>query len=119
VPWVYLAIEALQAGRDARPMWSHALALIPADDPRRRDSENWQLALGRAIFEIEGRVTPEALALFREAGATSRDPAPWVYQAMAAMQANQDSRHFWAEALARMSPSDPRRAMAAQMSRGE
>jgi cytochrome c-type biogenesis protein CcmH len=77
------------------------------------------LGLGRAMVRIEdGRVTPEALALFERAGSLTNDPAPWLYQATAAMQENRgaDARRLWAEALARMAPDDPRRAMAGRMS---
>lgn len=76
------------------------------------------LGLGRSLVAIEnGRVTPEALALFEQAGALSDDPAPWLYQAMAAMEAGRDARSLWREALARMAPDDPRRAMAEGMIR--
>ncbi len=79
------------------------------------------LGLGRAIVEIEGgRITPEALALFQQAGALTNDPTPWLYQATAAIQEDRgaDARRFWAEALARMAPDDPRREMARRMSTG-
>lgn len=71
------------------------------------------LGLGRALVAIEGRVTPEALALFQQAGALADDPAPWLYQTMAALEAGRDAdaRRFWNEALSRMAPDDPRRAM--------
>jgi cytochrome c-type biogenesis protein CcmH len=85
-------------------------------DPRLAEA---MLGLGRALVRIEdGRVTPEALALFQQAGALTNDPAPWIYQAMAAMEENRetDARAHWAEAYARMSPDDPRRTMARQMS---
>ena len=76
--------------------------------------------LGRALVVIDGRVTPEALALFQQAGMLTNDPAPWVYQAVAAMEDGReaDSRRFWGEALRRMDPNDPRRAMAEEMSSG-
>ena len=47
-----------------------------------------------------GQVSPEALALFQRAGERPNDPTPWVYQAMAAMQAGQDREagRFWGEA---------------------
>lgn len=78
------------------------------------------MGLGRSIVQTEGRVTPEAVAFFRQASELTDDPAPWIYQAMAAMEqgADSDARRFWGEALQRMSPDDPRRAMAQQMSRG-
>lgn len=79
------------------------------------------MGLGRALVRMEdGRVTPEALALFQQAGDLIDDPAPWIYQAMAAMEENRDAdaRRLWGEALARMTPDDPRREMAQRMSRG-
>jgi cytochrome c-type biogenesis protein CcmH len=79
------------------------------------------IGLGRALVRVEdGRVTPEALALFQQAGELTDDPAPWIYQAMAAMQEDReaDMRRLWREALARMGPDDPRREMAARLSSG-
>jgi cytochrome c-type biogenesis protein CcmH len=79
------------------------------------------LGLGRALVTINnGRVTPDALQMFRQAGTLTNDAAPWIYQAMAAMQDNNaaDARRFWGEALSRMAPDDPRREMARQMSTG-
>lgn len=87
-------------------------------DPRLAEA---MMGLGRALVRIEeGRVTPEALALFQQAGGLTNDPAPWIYQAMAAMEQNQtdEARRLWAEALARMAPDDPRRDMARQMING-
>lgn len=70
--------------------------------------------LGRAVVRMEGRLTPEALTLFEQASALTDDPAPWLYQAWAAMEAGRDAdaRRFWGEAVRRMAPDDPRRAMA-------
>ena len=65
---------------------------------------------------------PEALAQFqRVAELRPTDPAPWIYQAMAAMQDNWavDVRRYWGEALRRMAPEDPRREMARRMANGE
>lgn len=78
------------------------------------------LGLARTLWAIEGRMTPEALALFQQAGALTNDPAPWLYQALAAMEEDrgEDAQRFWAEALARMAPDDPRREMARRMSAG-
>lgn len=70
------------------------------------------MGLGRSLVAVEqGRVTPQALDLFRRAGALSDDPAPWLYQAMAAMELGEDARPFWREALSRMDADDPRRQM--------
>jgi len=79
------------------------------------------LGLGRAMVRVDGRVTPESLALFEEAGSLLNDPTPWIYQAMGAMQEGReaDARRFWGEALVRMSPDDPRLEMARRASRGE
>lgn len=80
------------------------------------------MGLGRALVAVNnGQVSPEAVALFQQAAARSDDPAPWIYQAMAAMEQNReaDARRLWAEALARMSPDDPRRDMARRMSTGD
>jgi len=79
------------------------------------------MGLGRAIVRMEdGRVTPEAVAVFQQAAALSDDPAPWIYQAMAAMETGDETnaRRLWGEALTRMAPDDPRREMAARMSSG-
>jgi len=88
------------------------------DQALRRDpnSAEVMLGLGRALVAIEGgRVSPEALGLFQRAGTELPDPAPWMYQAMAAMQSGEDARPFWREALARTPQNDPRRAMLTQM----
>jgi cytochrome c-type biogenesis protein CcmH/NrfG len=78
------------------------------------------IGLGRAIVRMEGRITPEALALFEQAGALTDDPIPWLYQAWGAMESERDAdaRRFWGEALRRMAPDDPRRAMAEQFATG-
>jgi cytochrome c-type biogenesis protein CcmH len=79
------------------------------------------LGLGRAMVRVEGRVTPESLTLFEQAGALLNDPTPWIYQAMGAMQEGReaDARRLWGEALVRMPEDDPRREMARRASRGE
>lgn len=89
------------------------------DAALRRDPRSGEalLGLGRAMVASEdGRVTPEALAVFQQAGELSADPAPWMYQAMGALQAgrDEDARRFWREALSRMAPDDQRRAMVQQ-----
>lgn len=91
------------------------------DQALRRDPDNSEamLGLGRSLVAVEnGRVSPEALALFQRASDNLNDPAPWMYQAMAAMQAGEDATPFWREALARASADDPRRAMLEQMAAG-
>lgn len=94
------------------------------DAALRRDPELPEalMGMGRALVAINnGQVSPEALALFRQVAERSDDPAPWVYQAMAAMQQDNqaDARRYWREALTRMSPDDPRREMARRMIEGE
>ena len=78
------------------------------------------LGLGRAMVQLEGGVSPRALALFQQASQLSDDPVPWIYQAMAAMEAGEgeQARTLWREALMRMAPDDPRRQMAEQMASG-
>lgn len=79
------------------------------------------LGLGRAIVAAEGTVTPEAIAAFQQAGELGDDPAPWIYQAMAAMERNdaEGARRYWGEAFDRMPEDDPRREMAQRMRNGE
>ena len=90
------------------------------DAALRRAPENAEalLGLGRALVRNEGRVTPEALALFQQAAERTNDPAPWIFLAMAAMEDGRaaDARASWAEAARRMRPDDPRLAMAREMS---
>lgn len=92
------------------------------DAALRRDPELAEalMGMGRALVAIEGRVSPEAIALFQQAAARSDDPAPWIYQAMAAMERDDaaGARRLWREALQRMAPDDPRREMAQRMSQG-
>jgi len=81
------------------------------------------LGLGRALMAIEGgTISPEALAAFQQAAALDdADPTPWLYQAIAAMEADDgaEARRFWGEAYRRMGEDDPRREMARRFSRGE
>jgi len=74
-------------------------------DPR---SVEAMMGLGRAMFAMNGRVTPEALALFQQVAASSNEPAPWIYQALAAAQDGRvdDARHLCAEAVRRGAPSE-------------
>lgn len=95
-------------------------AIHAFDAALRRQPENAEalLGLGRAMVRMdEGRVSPEAIAVFQQAAQLTNDPAPWIYQAMAAMEDGRtaDVRRLWGEALQRMAPDDPRRAMAQQM----
>ena len=102
----------LQLGRAADAARSYDAALR-----REPDSPEALMGLGRALVQMDGAPSPQALALFQRAGEVSDDPAPWIYQAWAAMEAGQgdQARRFWREALERMAPDDPRRPMAQQM----
>jgi cytochrome c-type biogenesis protein CcmH len=75
--------------------------------------------LGRAIVEIEGRVTPEAVALFQQATAHSDDPRPWLYLAMHAAEQGDaaEVRRYANEAGSRMTADDPRQEMVRAMNR--
>ncbi len=108
------ALLSLGRPREAAIEFDQVLRLQP-------ESSEALLGMGRAIVALEGRVTPEAQAYFAQAAERTDDPAPWLYQAMAAMQENRqdDARRFWREALARMGPEDPRRAMAERFARGQ
>jgi cytochrome c-type biogenesis protein CcmH len=125
---------ALDNPRDGRPHLFAGEILLSLDRAEeaarqfdaalRRDpcSTETMMGLGRAMVRVAGgRVTPEALAQFQRVAASTNDPAPWIYQAMAAMQNNNtaEARRFWGEAYVRMTPDDPRREMARRMSAGE
>lgn len=120
--------------RDARPHLFAGQILLSQDRAEaaarqfdaalRRDPRSTEamMGMGRAMVRLaDGRVTPEALALFQQVAALTNDPAPWIYQAMAAMQDNRgaDARRFWGEAHRRMTLDDPRREMARRMSAGQ
>lgn len=77
------------------------------------------LGLGRALTAIDGVVSPEAIAAFQQAASLDdADPTPWLYQAMAAMEAGDGpaAQRLWSEAYRRMREDDPRREMALRMS---
>ena len=81
------------------------------DAALRRDPRSLEamMGLGRAMVRIaDGRVTPEALSLFQQVAAQTNDPAPWIYQAMAAMQDRRvgEARRLCAEAVRRGAPSE-------------
>lgn len=108
----------LLLGQGRAPEAARAYDAALRRDPQLVDA---MLGLGRSLVATEqGRVTPEALAIFQQAAQMSDDPAPWIYQAMAAMERNDEaeSRRLWGEALARMPADDPRREMATRMARG-
>lgn len=116
LPHFYSGEVLLSQGRADQAVRAFDMAL-------RRDPENTEamMGLGRAmVAQANGRVTPEAIAVFQQVAARSNDPAPWIYQAMAAMEEGRDAdaRRMWGEALRRMRADDPRRPMAARMSAG-
>jgi cytochrome c-type biogenesis protein CcmH len=92
------------------------------DAALRRDPRSAQATLGlaKAQLAVEGRFTPDVLALFEQAATLSNDPAPWLYRAMAAMEQGRsaDARLLWREALTRMDSDDPRRQMAQRFAAG-
>jgi cytochrome c-type biogenesis protein CcmH/NrfG len=125
---------AKQNPRDPLPHFYTGQLLLRSNQPElaarafdaalRRDPQlaEAKLGLGRALVHIDrNHVSAQALVLFQQAGAALDDPAPWIYQAMAAMQDNRaaDAQRFWGEAYTRMSADDPRREMARRASRGE
>jgi len=103
---------SLGRAREASLEFAEALRIDPT-------SSDAMLGMGRSIAVLNNGVTPEALTFFVQAGEHGNDPAPWIYQAMAAMQDGRtvDAQRLWGEAARRMSADDPRRAMAEQMSR--
>lgn len=114
VAHLYLGEILLRLGRPREAARAFDQAL--RREPRLADA---MMGLGIALSAIDGRTTPDALALFQQAGQLTNDPRPWLYQAMAAMEEGRDAREFWREALARMPPDDPRREMAQRFARGE
>jgi cytochrome c-type biogenesis protein CcmH len=116
LPYFYSGEVLLGQGRAEEAARAYDAAL--RRDPR---SAQTLVGLGRAIVQMEGAVTPEALAAFQQAGEIGDDPVPWIYQAMAAMERDDaaETRRLWGEALVRMAPDDPRRAMAQRMASGE
>ncbi len=132
--WLAILAEAAKANPDdAGPLFMTGQVYLanrrPEDAARafdaalRRDplSAPALLGLGRALMAAnQGSIPPEALAAFQQAAALDdADPTPWLYQALAAMEANngEDARRLWGEAHRRMSADDPRREMALRMSR--
>jgi cytochrome c-type biogenesis protein CcmH len=85
-------------------------------DPRLAEA---MIGLGRSLVQIEGRVTPEAVELFRNATTLTEDPAPWLYLAMhAAEEGDRAALHRYAnEAGSRMAADDPRQEMVRSLNR--
>jgi cytochrome c-type biogenesis protein CcmH len=77
------------------------------------------IGLGRAMVQIEGRVTPEAADMFETATTFTDDPAPWLYLAMHAAQEGDTAnlRRYANEAGSRMAPGDPRQEMVRALNR--
>jgi cytochrome c-type biogenesis protein CcmH len=76
------------------------------------------IELGGALFRAEGKVSPEALQLFEQAGRLQPEAfLPVFYQAIAASEEERhaDAARLWAEVSERLPADDPRQAMAAQM----
>lgn len=114
LPHFFSGQVLLAEGRAAEAARAYDAALR-----RQPTSVEAMLGLGRAMVQMEnGRVTPEALALFQQASELTTDPAPIIYQAMAAMDEGreEDARRLWGQALTRMAPDDPRRDMARRFS---
>lgn len=112
-PLIQAGRVLLMAGRPQEAARSFDAAL--RREPRQATA---LVGMGEALVVINGAFTPDALALFQQAATLSNDPAPWVYQAMAARQQGRtaDARRFWGEALSRMSPDDPMRPVAQRLS---
>ena len=125
--------EARADPADAWPLLASGEVLLRGNRPEeaarafdsalRRDPRSVDALLGiaRSIAMKEGHFTPEALAFLEQASTVSDDPAPWLYRAMAAMEAGDDAaaRQMWGQAYARMSSDDPRREMARRFSTGQ
>lgn len=78
-----------------------------------------QLDLARALVQVEGVISPDALRLFQQVAAAEPDnPLPWFYQALAATEAGdvENARRLWRAAHERFPEDDPRRAMTLRMS---
>ncbi len=89
----------------------------------RRDPQSVDALMGMAksMVAIDGRFTPESLAILEQASALTDEATPWIYRAMAAMEQNNaaDTQRLWGEALARLPADDPRREMARRFASGQ
>lgn len=103
----------LRTGRPREAVREFEMAL--RRDPRHVAA---MLGLGEALVTIGGGFTPEAVALFEQASTLTNDPAPWVYQAMAASEQGRsaEAQRLWGEAYLRMSEDDPFREQARRLS---
>lgn len=117
-PWPYLATGEIYLRTNRPQEAARAFDAALRRDPRSVDA---LIGVARSIATIEGGFTPDALAYLEQASAIGDDPAPWIYRAMAAMEADNaaETRRMWGEALARMGPDDPRREMARRFASGQ
>jgi len=117
-PWPHLATGEVYLRINRPEEAARAFDAALRREPRSVDA---LIGVARSIATMEGRFTPDALAYLEQASSISDDPAPWIYRAMAAMEAENaaETRRMWGEALARMGPDDPRRAMAARFASGQ
>ena len=115
-PHLYTGEILLATGRpqDAARAFNAALRR----DPQSADA---LLGMAKSMVAIDGRFTPESLAMLEQASALTDEPTPWIYRAMAAMEQENaaDTGRLWGEALARMSADDPRREMALRFASGQ
>ena len=131
----WLAVMARDAGADPQdpmPHFASGQILLAQNRPqeaarafdaalrRRPEFAGALMGLALSLSAIEGsRTPPEALALFEQAAALTDDPAPLIYQGIAAVEQGRanDARSHFDEALSRMSADDPRRAVVSEMRR--
>lgn len=87
-------------------------------DPRSADA---LIGMAKSMLAIDGRFTPESLAMLEQASTLTDEPTPWIYRAMAAMEQDNaaDTQRLWGEALSRMPADDPRREMARRFASGQ
>jgi cytochrome c-type biogenesis protein CcmH len=102
------------AGRDIEADREYRAAL-----KRAPDLPTALIGLGRVRVRLDGGVvSPASMAIFKRAAELApKEPAPWLYQAMAATQGGQPSEAaaLWREVQKRLAPDDPRRAMVETM----
>lgn len=117
-PWPLLATGEVYLRVNRPEEATRAFDAALRRDPRSADA---LIGIARSIAVMEGRFTPDALAYLEQATTVTDDAAPWIYRAMAAMEADDaaDTRRMWGEALARMGPDDPRREMARRFASGQ
>lgn len=128
-----LADEARANPADSWPLLATGEVLLRGNRPEeaarafdaalRREPRSVDALIGvaRALALKDGHFTPEALAFLEQASSISDEPTPWIYRAMAAMEAGNEAqtRQMWGEAYSRMSAEDPRREMARRFSTGQ